>query len=106
MAEAVGNGVVALRRVRFGPLELGDLAEGDARRLTAEEIAALGRRPGADGSGADLDDDGPLARAVVEVDQDQLLPGAEREAPADDRDRLRRPDERSRAGGRASWCRG
>ena len=29
-----------------------------------------------------LDDDGALARAVVEVDQDQLLPGAEREAAA------------------------
>ena len=33
MVEAVGNRVVALRRVRFGSLELGDLAEGGARRL-------------------------------------------------------------------------
>jgi 23S rRNA pseudouridine2605 synthase len=41
MAEAVGNEVVALRRVRFGPLGLGDLAEGKARRLSASEIAAL-----------------------------------------------------------------
>ena len=33
MVEAVGNRVVALRRVRFGPLALGELAEGGARRL-------------------------------------------------------------------------
>lgn len=41
MAEAVGNEVVALRRVRFGPIELGGLAEGEARRLSAEEVARL-----------------------------------------------------------------
>jgi len=41
MAEAVGNEVAALRRVRFGPLELGSLPKGEARRLTAEEIASL-----------------------------------------------------------------
>ena len=41
MAEAVGNEVVALRRVRFGPIELGGLPEGQARRLSAEEIASL-----------------------------------------------------------------
>jgi 23S rRNA pseudouridine2605 synthase len=41
MAEAVGNRVVALRRVRFGPIELGDLAEGRARRLSAAEVDAL-----------------------------------------------------------------
>jgi 23S rRNA pseudouridine2605 synthase len=41
MAEAVGNEVVALRRVRFGPVDLGKLAEGQARRLSAEEIASL-----------------------------------------------------------------
>jgi 23S rRNA pseudouridine2605 synthase len=41
MAEAVGNDVVALRRVRFGPVELGRLAEGKARRLSADEVAAL-----------------------------------------------------------------
>ncbi len=43
MAEAVDNRVEALRRVRFGPIELGDLSEGDARRLTEDEIAALRR---------------------------------------------------------------
>jgi 23S rRNA pseudouridine2605 synthase len=41
MADAVGNDVLALCRVRFGPIELGDLADGDARRLTDEEIATL-----------------------------------------------------------------
>lgn len=43
MAEAVGNRVVGLRRVRFGPVELGSLPEGRARRLTGEEIDALAR---------------------------------------------------------------
>lgn len=41
MAEAVGNEVVALCRVRFGPIELGDLPEGEARRLSPTEIDAL-----------------------------------------------------------------
>jgi 23S rRNA pseudouridine2605 synthase len=43
MAEAIGNRVVALRRVRFGPIELGDLAEGEARRLSEAEVEALRR---------------------------------------------------------------
>ncbi len=43
MAEAIDNRVVALRRVRFGPIELGDLAEGKSRRLSDEEIAKLHR---------------------------------------------------------------
>jgi len=41
MAEAVGNRVVSLCRVRFGPVELGDLPEGAARRLAAGELTAL-----------------------------------------------------------------
>jgi 23S rRNA pseudouridine2605 synthase len=41
MAEAIGNEVVALRRVRFGPIGLGGLHEGKARRLSADEVAAL-----------------------------------------------------------------
>ncbi len=41
MLEAVGNEVVALRRVRFGPLELGVLEEGSSRRLSGDEIAQL-----------------------------------------------------------------
>jgi 23S rRNA pseudouridine2605 synthase len=43
MAEAVGNEVVALRRVRFGPIELGSLVEGKARRLSDDEVEALGK---------------------------------------------------------------
>jgi 23S rRNA pseudouridine2605 synthase len=41
MVEAVGNRVVALKRVRFGPLELGRLKEGQARRLSKDDIARL-----------------------------------------------------------------
>jgi 23S rRNA pseudouridine2605 synthase len=41
MLEAVGNEVVALRRVAFGPLRLGDLPEGSSRRLTDPEVAEL-----------------------------------------------------------------
>jgi 23S rRNA pseudouridine2605 synthase len=41
MLEAVGHPVVALARVRFGPLRLGTLAEGRYRRLTAAEVERL-----------------------------------------------------------------
>jgi 23S rRNA pseudouridine2605 synthase len=41
MCEAVGHPVVALRRVAFGPLRLGSLPEGEARRLKAAEVEAL-----------------------------------------------------------------
>jgi 23S rRNA pseudouridine2605 synthase len=41
MCEAVGHPVVALRRVAFGPMRLGDLAPGDHRRLTAAEVRRL-----------------------------------------------------------------
>ena len=41
MAEAVGNEVVALKRVCFGPIALDDLAEGASRRLSDDEVAAL-----------------------------------------------------------------
>ncbi len=41
MAEAVGNEVTALRRVRIGPLELGSLSEGASRRLGEAEVRAL-----------------------------------------------------------------
>jgi 23S rRNA pseudouridine2605 synthase len=41
MAEAIGNEVVALRRVGFGWLRLGRLPEGDARRLRAAEVKQL-----------------------------------------------------------------
>jgi len=41
MCEAVGRPVKQLVRIRFGPLELGDLKPGKARRLTGPELAAL-----------------------------------------------------------------
>jgi 23S rRNA pseudouridine2605 synthase len=41
MCEAVGHRVVALRRTAFGPLRLGRLGAGDARRLTAAEVERL-----------------------------------------------------------------
>jgi 23S rRNA pseudouridine2605 synthase len=41
MVEAVGNRVVALRRVGFGPLELGKLPVGKARRLSDAEVWEL-----------------------------------------------------------------
>jgi 23S rRNA pseudouridine2605 synthase len=43
MLEAVGHPVIALERVRFGPLWLGKLDEGQHRRLTAPEIEKLRR---------------------------------------------------------------
>jgi 23S rRNA pseudouridine2605 synthase len=41
MFEALGNEVVSLRRVRFGPLQLGNLPEGASRRLSDREVATL-----------------------------------------------------------------
>jgi 23S rRNA pseudouridine2605 synthase len=41
MLEAVGHRVTALRRTAFGPLRLGRLGVGDARRLTSAEIERL-----------------------------------------------------------------
>ena len=46
MVEAVGNRVLALRRIAFGSLRLGGLAEGGSRRLGDEEIAALRKGTG------------------------------------------------------------
>ena len=41
MLDAVGHQVVALKRVEFGPISLGDLPRGQWRHLTASEIARL-----------------------------------------------------------------
>jgi 23S rRNA pseudouridine2605 synthase len=41
MVDAVGNRVVALQRIAFGPLALGDLAEGHSRRISSSEVKAL-----------------------------------------------------------------
>ncbi len=41
MVAAVGNEVAALRRIRFGPLRLGNLPEGRSRRLHPPEVRRL-----------------------------------------------------------------
>lgn len=41
MAEAIGNEVVSLTRISFGPLQLGELGEGQARRLRGSELRRL-----------------------------------------------------------------
>ncbi len=41
MLEAVGHPVIALHRVSFGSLDLGDLPRGAWRKLTDEEVSAL-----------------------------------------------------------------
>jgi 23S rRNA pseudouridine2605 synthase len=41
MVEVVGNRVVSLKRIGFGPLSLGRLAEGGSRRLNRDEVKAL-----------------------------------------------------------------
>jgi len=46
MVEAVGNGVSALERVRFGSLALGDLPAGAARRLSRSELRRLWKDAG------------------------------------------------------------
>ena len=43
MVMAVGHEVVMLRRIRFGPLKLGELPRGMWRELTPEEVAELKR---------------------------------------------------------------
>lgn len=51
MVDAVGNRVVALKRIGFGPLRLGNLTEGHARRLSSSEVKAL--RAASDGGGGE-----------------------------------------------------
>ncbi len=45
MAEAIGNEVVELERVSFGPLKLEGLARGQSRRLRAAELRRLWKDP-------------------------------------------------------------
>ncbi len=58
MCERVGHPVLALTRIRLGPLALGDLAPGSHRRLSDREVDLLrsagsgGRRSGASSSAA------------------------------------------------------
>ena len=49
MAEAVGNEVVSLKRIRFGSLELGRLPEGDAAKLNPTQVESLWKDSGRDG---------------------------------------------------------
>jgi 23S rRNA pseudouridine2605 synthase len=51
MVEAIDNRVVSLQRTAFGPLRLGRLAKGGARRLSAREIAQLRGAGNFDGPG-------------------------------------------------------
>jgi hypothetical protein len=76
------------RRRPRGPFERRRPRGPFARRRPRGPFAR--RRP----LGQHLHADGPAARAVVEVDQDDLLPGAQDQLTADDRDRLRWPDQR------------
>ena len=48
MFEAIGHSVRTLRRVRIGPLELGDLKPGHSRGLTEDELKALREAVGLD----------------------------------------------------------
>lgn len=48
--EALDYDVETLVRTRFGPIELGDLAPGEARLLTAQELIAVHRADGERGS--------------------------------------------------------
>lgn len=49
LCDAVGHPVRWLRRVRFGPVELGDLPPGEWRELEDEEIEAILERVGLEG---------------------------------------------------------
>lgn len=65
MFEAVGHRVAELRRVRFGPMHLGDLAPGAHRRLKASEVADLRKaadRPSREGQGGKPRTSGPGSR--------------------------------------------
>ncbi len=50
MLRAVGHPVLKLKRIRYGGLDLGDLAPGGLRRLSSEEVQQLRRAAGAKGA--------------------------------------------------------
>jgi 16S rRNA U516 pseudouridylate synthase RsuA-like enzyme len=54
MFEVVDHPVIALVRLRFGPISLGDLAPGAVRPTTGRELAAL-HRVAADAAAARAD---------------------------------------------------
>jgi 23S rRNA pseudouridine2605 synthase len=75
----VGHKVLRLKRIAIGPLVLGELAAGESRRLTAEEVAALkgltGSRPRRD----------RLQRRAAEMTEQQMVTdfrGRNRSRPA------------------------
>src|SRR4051812_33739660 len=98
LTEGVGHGAHAVEFSKtVAPLRGGGLPPKDTspRRpfgphaKRAEQYSAP-RPP----SGGDVDVDRPLPRPVVEVDEDDLLPGAQRQLPADHGNGLRRADDR------------
>ena len=46
MVEALGHQVIRLKRVKYGPVELGALARGEWRELSAQEVSDLRRSAG------------------------------------------------------------
>ena len=46
MVEALGHQVIRLKRVKYGPVELGALARGEWRELSAQEVSDLRRSTG------------------------------------------------------------
>ncbi len=46
MVEALGHQVIRLKRVKYGPVELGTLARGEWRELSAQEVSDLRRSAG------------------------------------------------------------
>jgi 23S rRNA pseudouridine2605 synthase len=48
MAAAIGNEILALERIRFGAIRLGDLGVGEARRLSGAELERLWKDAGLD----------------------------------------------------------
>ena len=46
MVEALGHQVIRLKRVKYGPIELGTLARGEWRDLSAQEVSDLRRSAG------------------------------------------------------------
>jgi 23S rRNA pseudouridine2605 synthase len=71
MCDHVGHRVLELQRVRFGPLQLGDLRPGAHRRLTPNEVSLLrsagsGGRTAASPPGASRSGSDPGRRAVAD----------------------------------------
>jgi 16S rRNA U516 pseudouridylate synthase RsuA-like enzyme len=45
MIDAIGHQTIRLKRVKYGPIEIGTLARGEWRDLTPEEVASLKAGP-------------------------------------------------------------